>query len=410
MDNKYYDLALTNTISATLNGQTMGSTSYTVVATNDYIVKEGAEAVRNGNQIDYTILINKDAGIINSGNPFSVWDQVDARTRLLLDTIKVYEVTYDQNGNKVLTEIQDVNVVDESVMTDSGLPTKKFTIYGLLDKTAYELKYTVEILANVGDVVLVSNEAGLVGEITKRVAVSSNYRVERAEGSAQGASGLLTLFKEDGDDKTPLSGATFALYKINMTTGEVTFIVKKTTDENGQIIFGNGTEGVLELNQLYYFTETQAPEGYALENGQYYFMLEGLDKGVYLSQFQRAVLFLDGFEPEYETELLVYNYKIQEGTITPDSEKPEVKGVKKEKEEEIVPQEVKIEIPVQESKPIIVEEVKEIQTQEAPIKEAEPVVTKAVQTSMTSGILLWVIGMLVSWLGLWICRKQSFEM
>lgn len=95
--------------------------------------------------------------------------------------------------------------------------------------------------------------------------------------------GSLKVIKQDGSDKTRLAGAIFELYDANGT-----LVAQATTDENGEIDFGELDYGNYTLQ------ETKAPEGYRLITKPYEITIGGgKDK-------HHVTLYVDNYKSEWE--------------------------------------------------------------------------------------------------------------
>ncbi len=89
--------------------------------------------------------------------------------------------------------------------------------------------------------------------------------------STSGVTYMISILKQDEITKTPLSGATFGLYDAGGKE-----MASASTKENGQVSFktiAGASDNALTLraHTLYYLQETEAPEGYILDNAKYYF-------------------------------------------------------------------------------------------------------------------------------------------
>lgn len=169
----------------------------------------------------------------------------------------------------------EMNPARYSYTYDSAAHKLTFTVP---DSTAMVLSYEYSIdRGTVSGDLDISNSAQLKGVTdsktenkTEFVETSSSVTVFRR---------TLTIYKVDGSNYgSGLAGAQFKLERYDSGSGIWSDVDAFTTDEDGRIVLaqesGDGT-AVFEPDTLYRFTETQAPEGYAKDDMNYYFVWTG---------------------------------------------------------------------------------------------------------------------------------------
>lgn len=285
-EGEYGTKTVTNNITAQTDTRSMGHADATTQFTNTAVDKTAAYITGSGNQVKYTIHVNDQAVELNNGEALALWDQFDPSLSLVDGTLKVYL-------GDTSTELEGWTIAGETVTTDDGRIAVKYTIGNLPDSTHLRVEYNTTVTGEIGDTVDVENTAALVGFVDHSSTVSTEVRIEKSSGQASGASGKIEILKLNSENiNEKLEGAEFKLYSVNLTNGNETLEAVKRSDQDGLVVFDQNASGsALMLDTLYYYQETEAPEGYALDDTKYYFMLKGDN---YDSAFQRAVTLLGG--------------------------------------------------------------------------------------------------------------------
>ena len=179
-------------------------------------IKNGASGTDTA---DVVITINP-ASMTLAGGPGTVFAMHDKMTSLgaYLDTLKLY--TYP-GGVKTLQTLTPASGAPPAPGAN-GDPTGQapFTYYisadgteiwfFLPDNTSMELDYTVKIFGDAGQTVSAANNVSISG--VYNASASGKLTVQTVNAQGGGAKIPLYLFKQAAQDKSGLSGATFALY------------------------------------------------------------------------------------------------------------------------------------------------------------------------------------------------------
>lgn len=264
-----FDTKLDNTLvadeipnTAVLTGQGGKSWSWdkkiTIPHGEVYVSKIGE---RNGVLIDWEIKINEGQSYVENAR---IVDTPSSNQILLPDSFKLYKGDVAANGTvtpgEFLTEGIDYNLI---IRYDEVQDQESFELsFGGPIDTAYVLQYSSEIAVSV-DREQVINEVGFTGEgVTVGVQETSQsieIRFSSGSGTGSGVRGALTVTKVDEDDPSiALSGAKYEL----RDSGE-RVIGEKVTDDLGRITFTK------LLYDTYTLIETDAPQGYLLDNTAY---------------------------------------------------------------------------------------------------------------------------------------------
>ncbi len=252
---------------------TLGSGQATVNYTKKVLDKSGvlASISEAYNRINYTITVNYDGAKLSSNSRLTLLDTIDPNVTLDLNSVKVMDLA----GN----EISDYKVSYNS--------QRQLTL-DIPDEKALRVTYGVVVAGKPGDRVTVSNHAVLTGTDSNETTTTNTVTIRESSATITGKNGSITLRKFDTNSiKTLLAGATFELYKVE-NTGE-SLVATQTSGSDGLITFEQENDGTsLSLNQLYYYVETKAPDGYQLDETKHYFILKGNDEAEFNTAAEAA--------------------------------------------------------------------------------------------------------------------------
>ena len=237
--------------------------SATVDMSSRELDKKGQQ-VEGLNVIEYTIVVNGSAEKLNSeGNTLELTDTLDPNLTLDTTSIKVTDM-FDSNAN-----------VDYQCSFGTASDGSNIMTLTLPDERALVVTYRASLILagkNAGTIYNVSNKATLVGSRIKTVEQTSGVKYEKSDASVEGNLNSIKIQKVD-EKGLPLKGATFIVQKVNPITLEPDGDqITINTDDKGMAVFEN-----LELNQLYYYKETDAPKGYKItDDNKHYFIIKNL--------------------------------------------------------------------------------------------------------------------------------------
>lgn len=204
-------------------------------------------------------------GVLPENLHFKVTENINGK-------ITVYEIQYSQFVNRVF----ELEISDEGIYTieehDYELPGHDFL--DTSSQTRQEITVT-----NLGD--------------EYEVTFNNNYKIRTGRVISES---ILTILKEDGETKKPLSGAKFELK--NAETGELVHSTSTETNESGYISFVGMVEG------KYYLREIKAPTNYESDETVYEVLVT----------FDHAYEYVDATTNKY---ILVNYYNV---TVTPETD------------------------------------------------------------------------------------------
>ena len=168
---------------------------------------------------------------------------------------------------------------------DSG-PSGTLTIT-IPDATPVTLTYTVFVNGNEGETIEVTNEIHMTGSRDDSSTTTDEVILEESAGTIVGKNGELTLQKIGryavGGTIPNLAGATFKLYKLNLDDPDaepVELQEATTAGSDGVLVFNRDENQLLQSDTLYYWVETDAPEGYLINRNPVYFMLDPSEEAI----------------------------------------------------------------------------------------------------------------------------------
>ena len=227
---------------------------------------------QNSDVIHYQITVNPDALTLNSGIDMTLTDTISTAVELVTDSVTVK----DADGNTVDGH---AGYEDDSRVLTLTLPDAK--------ALTVDLDVRVRYLTN-GQTF--TNSVTLSGSSDQSAEVSKWHVVVSHGATITGDVSEIHLSKIDQNDiKTKLPGAYFDLYKITWSEkagggydlSAAELVAKDlVSDANGSVtlsglsVFGKTKEGVTSVGDLYYWVETQAPDGYeAATSEPHYFVV-----------------------------------------------------------------------------------------------------------------------------------------
>lgn len=217
-----------------------------------YTAKEG---VQQADRILWKIKLNQGQSYVENAR---IVDTHSGSQFLDEQTFHLYRLVSSSDGKSTRGEElkRDVDYTLDIMSGDNERFELKFA---KPIESAYELEYQTVIRAN--DREKLSNSVRFEGDGVKKGTVDSTreitVRTTSGSGTGGGVTGALEVTKTDAADAgIKLPGAVFVLQDAAGRRAPIT----RTTDENGQIVFGNLLYG------SYTLTETKAPEGYKISS------------------------------------------------------------------------------------------------------------------------------------------------
>lgn len=273
-------------------------------ATYDYeyqpLDKSGTVKSDDPNTTSYTITVNKDALQLNSGNKYTIKDELSIENGTGSVTYDTSSFVYKVDG----TESNDIKATfaDNLMSFEVEVPDgKKIEItYDVKVSSSGTVKYANTLSAN---------------DKYSKTASSLEYK-DSSSGSASTYS--FTIQKLDNETKEPIQGATYQLYHLendgtykaltDKDKNNVTF----TTDENGKSVLSsqnsNEVGWTIYSGSTYKLVETSAPSGYKLGEDKV-FTIAGSDTSA--SDKTGELIYNNGV-------IYVYDSKTDENELTTD--------------------------------------------------------------------------------------------
>ena len=273
------DAVFTNQVSYSDNGKWMDTASYTITTKGKDLNKTSAESTTD-NIITYTVDVNPNQKTFNDGQDLEVTDIIPNGCSYVPKSMKIVEgedaiVSREYKNGTLILKIKDASHV-------------KFT-------------YELNVLGNIGEKVEVVNTVTLSGKHPVSSSDDKIVTITKTTAGATGEKGIFSITKIDSKTETKLPGATFILQKMKYENGKFSedgAPFKQTTDENGIARFGEAFKnnqadsGSILYDNLYYWQEIKAPEGYSLsdteKNTKHYFYIGGNSLSKFQEQLKEA--------------------------------------------------------------------------------------------------------------------------
>ena len=313
VDTSEYLGKLTNSASASSGNKEFKAGSDTVQIKNNVLSKTGA-SVSNSKRIHYTIFVNESALDLKSGTDYlDLFDVMDSKCTFVPSSLSVSEC--DNGTWRELAKEQYKTALD---LVDEGAGKQQRLTLKLPDKKYLKIEYDV-ISSGESSKVSLSNKAELEGVADGCVKHDREYDIDAGASGGGAGYGIVVHKVDEKDVTTPLAGATFKLYAIDMAKaqegagveGAKTVFSTETTDSNGNVTFGTSSNAMASC-KLYCLEETAAPAGYRAAQPTW-ILLKGTESDEQYKQAMNAAKSLLGANTEItsDTEIWVYDVPLE---------------------------------------------------------------------------------------------------
>ena len=290
---KSQSVTFKNAASLIVNGTTEKEGSRSETVNFNVVKKDSQQYTDSGNHktnyIKYTVTINPAAVQLLPDNLTSggltLTDIIPDNLTLVIN--KTFPMTLrntkDQSDNPALDYSYDSS-------------TRKLVV-NVPDNKALELIFYAQLSGKPSENVNVNNTVNLSGSATyiETATDSKSYQVVQSSAGLNGDNNHIRLKKTKEDASTPLKGAKFDIVKVSIDdAGNVTTQMigddLEVDDDGGLTYPRKGTnDKALIADTLYYYQEVEAPQGYQVDSGKYYFWNPGNAKETLNNRIQDAV-------------------------------------------------------------------------------------------------------------------------
>lgn len=251
----------------------------TIVERETQVVSKSAEQINNTTKVEYTVNINPAGKDLDPNS-----DKIVLRDELEFDnkysayidasSLKLYEYDSSKENNRG-------NLIDSSRYQVQMDTQNNILTITLPDELACVLVYQYDFDVGNAATPRIRNRVVLQGEFSSDV----DTAIDTTHSEAGVVRGKMSIFKVDGIDYSrTLPGAKFKLSVFNPDTKSWDVIKNGeseefVTNEDGEIDFtGTNKDKFLSAFNLYKIEETEAPDGYDLNDTPYYFSIYQADQ------------------------------------------------------------------------------------------------------------------------------------
>ena len=214
--------------------------------------------------VEYTLTLNPDRkDLLKEADTIDIIDQMNEYMILVPDSIRVKK---SEDGSSI-SEWQLKNEAE----------AHKFTLT-IPDEEALTISYKVYVNQPTGKKITLVNEAYYEGTVPGKPSENEKQIIVHDSSATVSGPATLKLSKLSKNENKALSGAEFTLYETEVQNGEIHQKEEgKTavTDETG-IAKITG----LELDKVYCYYESKAPDGYKLDDTKHYITYKKIDESL----------------------------------------------------------------------------------------------------------------------------------
>lgn len=303
---------LTNSASASSDNKDFKAGFDTVQIKNNVLSKTGT-SVSNSKRIHYTIFVNESALDLKAGTDYlDLFDVMDSKCTFIPSSLNVSEC--DNGDWRVLTKEKYGTALDS---IGEGAGEQQRLTLRLPDEKYLKVEY--EVLSGESGTVSLSNEAQLEGVAGGYVKHEREYDIDAGASGGGTGYGIVVHKVDEKDVTTPLAGATFTLYTIDMdrvqdsagVDGAKTVFSTGTTGPDGSVTFGTSSNAMASC-KLYCLEETTAPAGYRVAKPTWILLKGNADEEQYEQAMNAAKSLLDAnTEITSDAEIWVYDAPLE---------------------------------------------------------------------------------------------------
>lgn len=303
---------LTNSASASSDNKDFKAGFDTVQIKNNVLSKTGT-SVSNSKRIHYTIFVNESALDLKAGTDYlDLFDVMDSKCTFIPSSLNVSEC--DNGDWRVLTKEKYGTALDS---IGEGAGEQQRLTLRLPDEKYLKVEY--EVLSGESGTVSLSNEAQLEGVAGGYVKHEREYDIDAGASGGGTGYGIVVHKMDEKDVTTPLAGATFTLYTIDMdrvqdsagVDGAKTVFSTGTTGPGGSVTFGTSSNAMASC-KLYCLEETTAPAGYRVAKPTWILLKGNADEEQYEQAMNAAKSLLDAnTEITSDAEIWVYDAPLE---------------------------------------------------------------------------------------------------
>lgn len=303
---------LTNSASASSDNKDFKAGFGTVQIKNNVLSKTGT-SVSNSKRIHYTIFVNESALDLKAGTDYlDLFDVMDSKCTFIPSSLNVSEC--DNGDWRVLTKEKYGTALDS---IGEGAGEQQRLTLRLPDEKYLKVEY--EVLSGESGTVSLSNEAQLEGVAGGYVKHEREYDIDAGASGGGTGYGIVVHKVDEKDVTTPLAGATFTLYTIDMdrvqdsagVDGAKTVFSTGTTGPGGSVTFGTSSNAMASC-KLYCLEETTAPAGYRVAKPTWILLKGNADEEQYEQAMNAVKSLLDAnTEITSDAEIWVYDAPLE---------------------------------------------------------------------------------------------------